>query len=126
MVEELVERISEESGEPEEEIREGAAHLVAREKGIELAEVGDKELKAENIVPGMNQVDLKCKVMDISEINTFENSDGEEGKVRNVLLGDTTGTVRMTLWNDQVDLGEELEEGENIHIKGAYSRENTL
>ncbi len=141
MVDELVERISEESGEPEEEIRErvaakveelsglvseeGAAHLVAREEGIELAEAGDKELTVDNIVPGMNRVDLKCKVVDVGEVNTFErDGDEEQGRVRNVVLGDSTGTIRMTLWDDQTDVGEKLEEGESIHVKGAYSKED--
>ncbi|MCJ7478657.1 MAG: OB-fold nucleic acid binding domain-containing protein [Candidatus Nanohaloarchaeota archaeon QJJ-7] len=140
MVDELVEKISEETGEPEEEIKErigskveelsglvseeGAAHLVAREEGIELAEAGDKELTVENIVPGMNRVDLKCKVVDISDINTFERDEGEEGQVRNVVLGDRTGTVRLTLWNDQTEVGDKIEEGDSIHIKNAYSRED--
>ncbi|MDY6769797.1 MAG: OB-fold nucleic acid binding domain-containing protein [Candidatus Nanohaloarchaea archaeon] len=140
MVEDLVQTISEETGEAEEDIRdritakveelsglvseEGAAHLVAREEGIELAEADEKELAVENIVPGMNRVDLKCKVADISDVNTFERDGGDEGRVRNVLLGDETGTVRLTLWDDQVDIGEKIEEGDSIHVKGAYSRKD--
>ncbi|MDY6776842.1 MAG: OB-fold nucleic acid binding domain-containing protein [Candidatus Nanohaloarchaea archaeon] len=139
MVDELVSRISEESDASEEDVRqrisskveelsglvseEGAAHLVAREEGIELAEAGEKDLTVDNIVPGMNRVDLKCKVVDIGDVNTFDSDDGE-GKVRNVVLGDPTGTVRMTLWNDQVEVADKMEEGESIEVQGAYSRED--
>ncbi|MDY6761515.1 MAG: OB-fold nucleic acid binding domain-containing protein [Candidatus Nanohaloarchaea archaeon] len=140
MVDELVETISEETGEDEDAIQdriaakvdelsglvseEGAAHLVAREEGIELAEAGDKELTVDNVVPGMNRVDLKCKVVDISDVNTFDRDGDEEGRVRNVVLGDATGTVRLTLWDDQVEIGDKLDEEDSIHIQGAYSRED--
>ncbi len=140
MVDELVRTISEETGEDEDAIRErigakvdelsglvseeGAAHLVAREEGIELAEAGQEELAVENIVPGMNRVDLKCKVVDISDTNTFERDEGEEGRVRNVLLADETGTVRLTLWDEQVEIGDKIDEGDSIQVNGAYSRED--
>ncbi|MDY6768761.1 MAG: OB-fold nucleic acid binding domain-containing protein [Candidatus Nanohaloarchaea archaeon] len=140
MVDDLVQRISEEAGEPEDDIQdriaakveelsglvseEGAAHLVAREEGIELAEAGEEELTVDNIVPGMNRVDLKCKIVDISDVNTFDRDGDEEGRVRNIILGDTTGTVRLTLWDDQVEIGDRLDEGDSIHITGAYSRKD--
>lgn len=140
MVEELIGRISEDAGIDEEEIQdrvaskveelsglvseEGAAHLVAREEGIELAEAEEKELSVENIVPGMNRVDLHAKVVDISDVNTFERDEGEEGSVRNIVLADGTGTVRMTLWDEQTEIGGKLDEGDSIEVNGAYSRED--
>lgn len=140
MVDELVEKISEESGADPDDIKEriaakteelsglvseeGAAHLIAREEGVELAEAEEQELKVENVVPGMNRVDLKAQVVDITDINTFERDDGEEGRVRNIVLGDETGTVRMSLWDDQVDLAEKVDVDDAIGISGAYSRED--
>ncbi len=140
MVDSLIDRISDESGKPRDEIveriedkmtemsglvsEEGAAHLIAREEGVELAEAAEKELKAENVVPGMRRVDIRAKVVNITDTNTFTNSDGEEGKVRNLVLGDETGTVRMSLWNEQVDVAEKVDVGDCIEIQGAYSRED--
>lgn len=141
MVDELIEKISDESGTDEDELREriadkveelsglvseeGAAHLIAREEGVELSEAEQAELTVDNIVPGMNRVDLKCKVVDISDVNTFErDGDEEDGRVRNVVLGDATGTVRLTLWDDQVEVGDKVDEGDSIHITGAYSRQD--
>ncbi len=141
MVDELIEKISDESGTDADDIREriqdkveelsglvseeGAAHLIAREEGVELSEAEEAELTVDNVVPGMNRVDLKCKVVDISDINTFErDGDEEDGKVRNIVLGDSTGTLRLTLWDDQVEVGEKMDEGDSIHITGAYSRED--
>lgn len=140
MVDTLIEKISEESGTDEDEIREriedkmkemaglvseeGAAHLIAKEEGVELAEAVEKELKVENIVPGMRRVDVKAKVVEITDINTFERNDGEEGKVRNLVLGDDTGTIRMSLWDEQTDVAEKVDEEDSIHITGAYTRED--
>jgi replication factor A1 len=140
MVDALVEQISEESGKDEEEIREriedkmkemsglvseeGAAHLIAKEEGVELAEAVEKELKVENIVPGMRRVDVKGKVVDITDMNTFERDDGEDGKVQNIVLGDDTGTIRMSLWDEQTEVTEKVDIGDSIHISGAYSRED--
>ncbi len=140
MVDTLVERISEESGTDEDEIREriedkmkemsglvseeGAAHLIAKEEGVELAEAVGKDLKVENIVPGMRRVDVKAKVVDITDMNTFERDDGEDGKVQNIVLGDETGTIRMSLWDEQTDVTEKVDVGDSIHISGAYSRED--
>jgi replication factor A1 len=140
MVDALVEQISEESEKDEDEIREriedkmkemsglvseeGAAHLIAKEEGVELAETVEKELKVENIVPGMRRVDVKAKVVDITDVNTFERDDGEDGKVQNLVLGDDTGTIRMSLWDEQTDVTEKVDVGDSIHITGAYSRED--
>ncbi|MDY6789221.1 MAG: DUF2240 family protein [Candidatus Nanohaloarchaea archaeon] len=105
---------------------EGAAHLVAKEHGVELSKEEDRELKVENVLAGMNRVNLKAQVVGITSVNTFERDDGSQGKVRNLVLGDETGTVRMSLWNDQLEVAEKLAEGDNIQIRGAYSREDNL
>lgn len=103
---------------------EGALHLVAKELEVQLAKEERNELKIENIVSGMRKVDLKAQVVDIGEVREFEKDDGSEGKVRNIRLGDETGIIRMPLWNDQTDLGDDLEEDQVIAIKNAYSRED--
>jgi len=139
MVDELIQKIAEKSDLDESDIRdevenkadefaglvseEGAAHLVAREHGVQLANDADKDLTVENVVPGMNRVNLKAKIVDITQLNTFETDDGE-GQVRNLVLGDQTGTLRMSLWNDQVELADKVEQGDVIQINNAYSRED--
>lgn len=103
---------------------EGALHLVAREIGLETTNQKKNELKIENIVPGMRKVQLKSKVVDIGEEREFDKDDGSKGKVRNLVLGDETGTIRMPLWNDQTELGNKLNKKDIIKIKNGYSRES--
>ncbi len=136
----IIEKIVEETELDEEEVRdnvdekmdefeglvseEGAVHLVAKEHGVQVAEAAAEDLKVENIVPDMRKVNLKLRVVDIQDTNTFERDDGEEGQVRNMVLGDDTGTIRMTLWDEQTEIADQIDEGDAIAISGAYTLED--
>lgn len=106
---------------------EGAAHIVAKELGLNLLERTSKELKIENILSGMNTVNLVGKVMRIFEPREWE-KDGKKGKVVNLILADETGQIRMSLWNEQVKTVEEgkLEAGHVVEIINGYTKENSM
>ena len=104
---------------------EGAIHLVAKEYGVQVEGEGDKELKIDNVVPEMRKVNIKARVLNILDMNTFEREDeDEEGRVQNIVLGDDTGTIRVTLWDEQTEIAEKIEEGDAIEISGAYTVED--
>lgn len=104
---------------------EGAIHLVAKEYGVQVEGEGDKELKIDNVVPEMRKVNIKARVLNILDMNTFEREDeDEEGRVQNIVLGDDTGTIRVTLWDEQTEIAEKIEEGDAIEIAGAYTVED--
>jgi len=103
--------------------KEGAARLVAKEEGIELSKPEKSELKIENVVPGIRQVNLKCKVTSVSDLSEFERDDGSKGKVVSLTLSDETGQIRLPLWDEQTELADKIEEGDVIAIEKAYSRE---
>ncbi|NYT01895.1 MAG: replication protein A [Methanosarcinales archaeon] len=67
------------------------------------------------------EVNLLARVLDPGQIREFVRKDGSRGQVRTVLLGDETGKMRMTLWNDRAAM--ELEEGETLEVINASSRE---
>lgn len=140
-VEDLIEKVVEESELSEDDLKEkidekmdefeglvseeGAVHLVAKEHGIELAEEASEDLKIENIVPDMRKVVVKGRVLNVSDMNTFERDDDEEdGRVQNILLGDDTGTIRVTLWDDQTEIAENVDEGDVIEMAGCYTVED--
>lgn len=140
-VEDLIEKVVEESELSEDDLKEkidekmeefeglvseeGAVHLVAKEHGIELAEEASEDLKIENIVPDMRKVVAKGRVLNISDMNTFERDDEEEdGKVQNLLLGDDTGTIRVTLWDEQTEIAENVSKGDVIEMAGCYTVED--
>ncbi len=137
--EKIIEKICETSGESPEKVKkmisekqdelsglvseEGAAYMVARELGINLIQESRREFKIKNIVSGIRSIDLVARIVRIYEEREFERN-GKKGCVINVLLGDETGIIRMSLWNDETALVKEgkLKEGETVKIQGCWSK----
>ncbi len=102
--------------------KEGAAFLVARDLGIEVKETSFLNIK--DLVSGMKRVNIKGRVFKISDVHEFERRDGSRGKVVNIFLADSTGFVRLPLWDDKVELVKEVKLGDIIEIRNGFAREN--
>ncbi|MCD6403141.1 MAG: DUF2240 family protein [Candidatus Aenigmarchaeota archaeon] len=105
---------------------EGAAHLVAKDLGIDLLkEFKERRLQIGNIIDGMKSVDIVGRVFFISEPVEFERDDGSIGKVISIYVGDDTGFVRVPLWDKQTKLVEDklIEIGDIVEIKNGVARE---
>ncbi len=87
--------------------------------------VNIKPQKIGEIKPGMNDLNIVCKVLDIGKMRTFARKDGTTGKVINVTLGDDTGKIRLTLWDAKAE-EPGFKVGEAVEITNAYARENTF
>jgi len=100
---------------------EGAAYIVAREMGLNMIRETKKQLKVKSLVSGLRSVDLVARVARIFEERQFER-EGKKGSVVNVLLGDETGLVRMSLWNEETGLVKEgkLREGDTVKVSGGW------
>jgi ssDNA-binding replication factor A large subunit len=136
-LEEIVEKICEHTGmtqkkvmqlidEKEDELsglvsREGAAYIVARELGISLLRESKKQLKIKSLTEGLNSVDIVARVVNISEPRNFD-KDGRKGSVANLILGDETGMVRLSLWNEEIEELAELgvKEGDVVKVSRGY------
>lgn len=104
---------------------EGAAHLIAKEYGIEISN-NEKKLKIENIMDGMRKLNFSGRVFRTSNIVEFKRADGSPGKVVNIFIGDSTGFVKLALWDKQVKLIEDevMKIGDTIEIANAMVKEN--
>ena len=78
---------------------------------------------ADSLSMGQSDVDIRGVVLDTDAVRTFDRDDGTEGRVSNLTLGDETGRVRVTLWDEQADAAEELDAGQSIEIIDGYVRE---
>lgn len=87
----------------------------------ELPEYEKKRLKIENIEPDMPAIDLTARVQRKTSTNEFNREDGSTGRVMNIILGDETGTIRASFWDDMVDVGEKLTPGDVVSIENASS-----
>jgi ssDNA-binding replication factor A large subunit len=142
-LDEIIKEISRSSGLSEEDVKqkiedkqmelsglispEGAAYIVGKELGVNLIkESYERKLKIENILPGMKSVDICGRVIEINK-RGFE-KEGKSKSVVNVLIGDETGIIRLSLWDEEISIFENLgiHEGDVISVKNGYSKENSL
>ena len=69
--------------------------------------------------PGQGNVDVEGTIIEIGEPRTF-NKFGRELKVANAILQDDSGTIKLSLWNDDA---EKYKEGDKIKITNGYVNE---
>lgn len=103
--------------------RAGAAYIVGNELGIDLVKPIKKQLKIASIVPNMQKVTFLGKIVRISPVKEFDTDDGK-GKVLNITLGDETGTIRMSLWNEKTEIIDEIGIGDVLEIIGGYTKKD--
>lgn len=104
--------------------KEGAAHIIANELGVKIVEQeGSGKIQANKLFPGMRSVEFVGKVQRIFDLVNFDKG-ARKGKVRSFIAGDETGTIRIVTWNDQVEKIQNMKEGDIIHVKNAYVKEN--
>lgn len=71
---------------------------------------------------GMWDADIEAKVVRIFPPTSFE-KDGREGKVQNFVAADESGSIRVTIWNENVDKLEGMKEGDIIRVQHGYVKE---
>jgi replication factor A1 len=79
--------------------------------------------RVEDLSLGLSDVNLSGRVLATDSVRTFDRDDGTEGKVANLVLGDPTGRVRVTLWDERAALATEFSEGESVEVVDGYVRE---
>jgi replication factor A1 len=77
----------------------------------------------EDLSLGLSDVDLAGLVLDTEGVRTFDRDDGSEGKVANLVLGDPTGRIRVTLWDEKAPRAEEIEADTSVEVVDGYVRE---
>jgi replication factor A1 len=55
-----------------------------------------------DLQPGMSQVNLKVKILEIEESKQVVTRHGNLAKVAKALIADETGTIKLCLWNRQI------------------------
>ena len=92
----------------------------------EEIDVAASSQKIKDVKDGMGDLNLVGKVLEVSEIRTFQRKDGSSGKVGSLLLGDATGTIRVTLWDEKTEFLNQIEYGDTVELVNAYARENAF
>jgi len=76
------------------------------------------DVKVGELNPSSRAVNVVAKVVSKSETREVPvGRDGQAHRVSDALVGDETGSVYLTLWDDNID---KVKEGETISVKNGY------
>jgi len=95
-------------------LKEYAYAKVLRRTKLENADM--KHLRIEDLKPGMNQVNLKARILEIPKPRQVITRFGGFATVTNASITDETGIIHLPLWNKQIDV---VSVGDLIRVENA-------
>jgi len=103
-----------------------AARIIASELGIKISKKKfNLKIQIKDIVSGLNDVSLTGKIVSVYPVRTFKRKDWTNGKLGSIIVSDKTGTVRVVLWDDKVDLLEKgiIQKEQTVTVSHTYVRQ---
>lgn len=81
--------------------------------------------KISELETGLHDITITGRIMRISNAKTFTTKKGKDGKVANLMIADSSGEIRVVLWNDSIKHLKKVKEGDivkvnNVEIKDGY------
>lgn len=77
-------------------------------------------MKINELREGMRRVDVVGKVLEISEPREVRSRYGDRTlRVATALISDDTGTIKLTLWNEQID---KVNVNDTVSIENGYTK----
>ncbi len=76
-------------------------------------------MKISELQPKMGNADVEAEVIEKTDAREFSKF-GRTGRVANAIIQDSSGKVKLTLWNEQVD---QVDVGDKVIIKNGYVSE---
>lgn len=67
--------------------------------------------------PGMRRVDITAKIQEISPAREVTTRRGEQSRVATAVVTDDSGTVKLNLWNEQID---QVKVNDTVTIENGY------
>jgi replication factor A1 len=77
---------------------------------------GEHSLPIRDLRAGMKQINLKARVVEIAKPTFVLTRFGNHASVAKALISDETGTIKLCLWNEQIDL---ITTGDTIQVENA-------
>ncbi len=106
--------------------KEGAAQVIAAELGVTF---DNETLKIDELLPGMRNVSVVGKIINLSPIRSFTTKKGEESKVVNFWMADNSSNIRVVLWDtnliSMIESGK-IGVGSVVEISNATMRDSEL
>ena len=84
-------------------------------------------MKITELKPGMRGVNVEGRIDSITEPRTVNLRTGGTAQVADAMISDETGSIKLSLWDDQINL---VKDGDNVAIENGYTQsfrgENSL
>ena len=77
-------------------------------------------MKISEVQPGMMGVRITAKIEDIGPIRDVKTKFGTQTRVANATISDESGTLKLTLWGDQID---KVKPGDTVEIVNGMARD---
>ncbi|MEM2896565.1 MAG: OB-fold nucleic acid binding domain-containing protein [Candidatus Bathyarchaeia archaeon] len=74
-------------------------------------------MKISELKPGMKKVDLKGKIIELSEPREVVTRFGGLSRVATAVLADESGSIKLSLWNEDID---KVSVNDEIAIENGY------
>jgi replication factor A1 len=74
-------------------------------------------MKISELKPGMRRVDISAKIQEISPPREVTTRRGEQSRVATAVVSDDSGTVKLNLWNEQID---QVKTNDTVTIENGY------
>ncbi len=74
-------------------------------------------MKIIELKPGMRRVDIAAKITEITPAREVTTRRGEQSRVATAIVADDSGTVKLNLWNEQID---QVKVNDTVSIENGY------
>ncbi len=85
----------------------------------DLPAPAESSVKIVDLKPEMREADVVGRVHSFSQARTFERQDGKSSRVATLTISDSTGSVRVSLWDEWADFVDDLKYGDAVKLENA-------
>ena len=108
------------AGKPEAHIGR-STQIEINPAGVTVGELKPSRIKLGELEPEMDALETVGRVTEVSEPREFTRADGSKGKVATIVIGDQTGSSRVSLWQERADQVGQIKVGDVVRLSNCYS-----
>ena len=104
---------------------EGAIRLLAQQLSVSPPAISDlKDQRISSVHAGLNDSTITGEVISVSDVHEFQRSDGTQGKVLRMRVGDASGQITGVFWDSLADTvaREALTPGSRVRLLHGYTK----
>jgi replication factor A1 len=105
------------------EVNIGKGGGIARDEETKIT-VKDPMVRIGEVRMGMGNVCVRGLILSKQEPRSFNRKDGSQGSVQGIMIGDESGKIRLTVWDNKLKDVEALNPGDSVEVLHAYTRES--